>query len=106
MFTIDDMRRSSIELTIADDVDIENVEQIIRKALSNIEVLDRVGGIRAISLTHGAEMSVRIWHDSRIKSANIAIDASIRAIRVAFDDEGIRFAPNSTIAIDPVQPPG
>jgi small-conductance mechanosensitive channel len=100
VYTAYEERRSSVELTVALDTDIEFVERVVREALDAVDSVRRVGSIRARAFTEGVELSIRFWHSPRLADGNEAIDAAVRAIKGAFRQAGIEFAPSASIRIE------
>jgi len=99
VFTIDGDRRSSVDVTLGFDTDIERAESALREALGDVDAISRVGSIRAQGLIKGVEMSIRFWHPSSIEAGNDAIDAAVRTIKRTLEDEGITLAPPIEIDI-------
>lgn len=97
-------RRSSIEVAVALDTDLDHIDTVIDDALTAVESITRVGTIRAVSFNEGVALSIRIWHGPHIVDANDAINAGVRHLKKAFKQTGIRFAPTSSIRIEEVHP--
>ena len=107
VYTMDADRRSMVNVTVGLDADVDRVERVLRDALDGLNEITRVGSIRALSLNQGVEMSVRFWHHPDIKSGNDAVDAAVRTIKRALQDEGVTFAPPfevSWVHGDPPEP--
>jgi small-conductance mechanosensitive channel len=101
VYTVDQSRRSAVEVTVGFETDIEHAENVLRRELDGLDEIDRVGSVRAQELTQGVQLSVRFWHPSSIEEGNDAIDAAVRTIVATLTDEGIRFAPAPELAIVP-----
>jgi small conductance mechanosensitive channel len=99
VYTVDQLRRSDVEVTVTFDSDFEQIERVLRDALSSLDAIERVGAILARELTEGVQFSVRIWHPSTIEEGNQAVDAAVRAIVTTLRREGIAFAPPTEVAI-------
>jgi small-conductance mechanosensitive channel len=107
VITIDGERRSSVDVTLGFDTDIDHAETVLRDALGGLDEISRVGSIRARGLRTGVEISIRFWHPSSIQAGNDAIDAAVRAIKRTLQREGITLAPPIEIDIvnEPHAPP-
>jgi small-conductance mechanosensitive channel len=107
VITIDGERRSSVDVTLGFDTDIDHAETVLRDALGGLDEVSRVGSIRARGLRTGVEISIRFWHPSSIQAGNDAIDAAVRAIKRTLQREGITLAPPIEIDIvnEPHAPP-
>ena len=103
VITIDGERRSSVDVTLGLDTDIDHAETVLRDALGALDEITRVGSIRARGLRQGAEISIRFWHPSSIEAGNDAIDAAVRTIKRTLEGEGITLAP--PVEIDIVNEP-
>jgi small conductance mechanosensitive channel len=99
VFTVDDERRSSIDLIVGLKNDIDHVEQVIRDALAGLDSISRIGSIRARGLTVGVELSVRSWHPPSLQQGNDALDDAVRAIKTALERAGIDLAASTEAAI-------
>lgn len=99
VLTVDGERRSSVDVTLGFDTDIDHAEAVLREALGELDEITRVGSIRARGLRQGVEISIRFWHDSSIEAGNDAIDAAVRAIKPTLEAEGITLAPPIEIDI-------
>jgi small-conductance mechanosensitive channel len=100
VFTALDERRSAIDFTVGLDTDLETVDRVVHQSLASVEPVRRVGSIRARSFSEGVDISVRIWHGPRIVDGNDAVDAAVRSLKLAFERDGIRFAPASSLKIE------
>lgn len=107
VITIDGERRSSVDVTLGFDTDIDHAETVLRDALGGLDEISRVGSIRARGLRTGVEISIRFWHPSSIQAGNDAIDAAVRTIKRTLQREGITLAPPIEIDIvnEPHAPP-
>ena len=104
VFTIDGERRSSVEVTLGFETDVDHAEAVLRDALGALDEITRVGSIRARGLREGVELSIRFWHPSSIVAGNDAIDVAVRTIKRTLLREGITMAP--PVEIDIVNGPG
>lgn len=93
VYTVDQLRRSAVEVIVGFESDVDQVESVLRAALEQLDTVDRVGSIRAQALTSGVQLSVRFWHPSGIKEGNDAVNDAVRAIVATLHEEQIRFAP-------------
>jgi small-conductance mechanosensitive channel len=100
VFTVERERRSSVELSVALDTDIDEADHVIQRALEEVESISRVGQTRARGFDEGIELSFRFWHASDIEAGDEAIDGAVRAIKIALERNAIRFAPSSILRID------
>ena len=99
VFTVERERRSSVELSVALDTDIEKADHVIHRAMDDVESISRVGQTRARGFDEGVELSVQFWHPSDIESGDEAIDGAVRAIKIALQRNAIDFAPSSIVRI-------
>jgi small conductance mechanosensitive channel len=107
VYSTDTDRRSSVEVKVAYNTDIDEADQVIRDCLTDIEGLSRLGSILVTSLDSQVEFSIRFWHESTIDAANSTSDLVARAVHRAFRDAGIEGAPSLEVAlVDPVLPAG
>jgi small-conductance mechanosensitive channel len=100
VYTAYQERRSSIDVTVALDTDLDAVDTIVRDSLGTVDSINRVGPIRARGFSEGVDLSIRIWHGTRVPEGNDAIDAAVRRLKIAFEQAGIRFAPATSMRID------
>ena len=100
IYTAHHERRSSVDVTLELDTDLDAADQVIRDALDGVDAIHRIGSIRAQSFREGVVLSIRFWHDPRIADGNEAIDGAVRALKVAFAQAGIELAPTSSIRIE------
>ena len=100
VFTVERERRSSVELTVALDTDIDRADRVIRQALEDVESISRVGPTRTRGFHNGVELSVQFWHPSDIEAGDEAIDGAVRAIKTSLEHNAIRLAPSSILRID------
>jgi small-conductance mechanosensitive channel len=100
VFTAYDERRSSINVTVALETDLDDTDRVIRDALVGVDAIRRIGSIRARSFSDGVDLSIRIWHGPHLAEGNEAVDAAVRALRRAFEEAGIGFAPSTFVRID------
>jgi len=99
VFTVDGLRRSSVDLTIGLTNDVDRVEKVIRESLADVETIERVGSVRARALTVGVELSIRFWHPPGLQQANDALDDTVRTLKAALEREGIDLAASTDVAI-------
>lgn len=94
VYTTDQARRTSLNVTVHHKTDIDEAERVILAALAGQPAIlaDPAPNVRARDLTYGVRLSVRFWHDSRISEGNRAQDQAVRAIKTAFSRNGIAFA--------------
>lgn len=104
VLTAEDERRSSVDVSVARDTDLDRADQVIRQSLGGVEAISRSGDIKARHLDRGVSLSVRLWHASSIKAGDEATDGAIRAIKSAFEQNGIRLAPSSILSVDSDSP--
>lgn len=100
VFTAYDERRSSINVTVALETDLDDADRVIRDALVGVDAIRRIGSIRARSFGDGVDLSIRIWHGPHLVEGNEAVDAAVRALKTAFEEAGIGFASSTFIRID------
>jgi small-conductance mechanosensitive channel len=105
VYTVDRLRRSAVEVTVGFESDVDQVEQLLRDALSTLGSIERVGSIRAQEVTSGVQLSVRFWHPSGIQDGNDAVDDAVRTIVTTLRREHIAFAPPVDLAIVEVPRP-
>jgi small conductance mechanosensitive channel len=99
VYTVDQSRRSAVEITVGFESDLDQVDHLLRSALGDLDTIDRVGSIRAQALTEGVQISVRFWHPSSIEAGNDAVDAAVRTIVATLVDSKIRFMPAPELEI-------
>ncbi|MGI9603114.1 MAG: mechanosensitive ion channel family protein [Acidimicrobiales bacterium] len=99
VYTVDQLRRSDVDVAIGFGNDIDHVEEVLRAALSELDTIERVGSMRARSIGLGVQLSVRFWHPSSIQEGNEAIDDAVRTIVATLEREGIPFAPPLDVVI-------
>jgi small-conductance mechanosensitive channel len=99
-YTAYEERRSSIDLTVALESDLDVDDVIVRETLATVHSIERVGSIRANSFNEGIDLSIDIWHGPRVPEGNAAVDAAVRQLKVAFEQAGIRLASATSIRID------
>ncbi len=87
-------RRTSVDVTITLDTDVDEAERAILEALAGLEavVADPAPSVRARELTEGVRLSVRFWHGSAISDGNRALDQAVRAIKRQLERAGIELA--------------
>ena len=100
IYTAYEERRSSIDVTVALDTDLDIVDRIVHDTLAEVGSVNRVGSIRARSFSEGVDLSIRIWHGPGVREGNDAVDAAVRRLKMAFEPSGIRFAPATSMRID------
>lgn len=100
VFTALEERRSTIELTVAFDTDLDAVDRIVEEALAGIALIHRVGSIRARSFGEGVNIGVQFWHGPRLSDQGQAVDAAVRTLQVALIEAGIDFAPTMSVQFD------
>ena len=100
VFTAYEERRSTVTVSLDLGTDLEHADQVIRDALAEVDAVTRLGSIRAESFDEGVVLTIRIWHGPRLPDATIAVDGVVRSLHVAFSENGIEFAPGSSIRID------
>jgi len=99
VYSIEGERRSAVDVMLGFETDIDRAEQVIRDALGGVDAINRVGSIRAVTLTGGVELSVRFWHPSGLEEQNDALDAAVRTIKSALEDEHIVISPPAEVAL-------
>jgi small-conductance mechanosensitive channel len=99
VLTVDQLRRSAVDVAVGFESDLDHVEQVLRQALGELDSIERVGSVRAQAITVGVELSVRFWHPSSIEDGNDAVNDAVRTIVATLRQEGIRFAPPAELAI-------
>lgn len=100
VFTVERERRSSVEVKVALDTDIDHADHVIRQALDDVGSISRVGPTRARGLDEGVELSFRFWHPSDIQAGDEAIDGAVRVIKTSLERNAIRLARSSILRID------
>ena len=93
VFSTDVERRSTVDVRLVYDTDIDVAEQVIRAAVADVDAVLRIGSIRAVSINGCVELSIRFWHESSISAANRASDAVVRAVHRALQQAGISGVP-------------
>ena len=107
VYSTDVERRSTVEVRLVHDTDIDVADQVIREALADVDEVLRIGSIRAVSINGCVQLSIRFWHESSISAAIRASDAVIRAVHPALQQAGIHGVPFFEIAlVDSVLPEG
>ena len=107
VYTAYEERRSSIDVNVALDTDLDVVDTIVYDTLATVGSVNRVGSIRVRSFSEGVSLSIQIWHGPRLPDGSNATDAAIRHLKVAFEQAGIRFAPATSIQLSnsaPISP--
>jgi small-conductance mechanosensitive channel len=99
VYTVDQLRRSAVEVTVGFETDIDRVEELLRRELERLDEIDHVGSVRAQALTDGVQLSVRFWHPSGLKEGTDALDAAVRSIVTTLAGASIRFAPAPELSI-------
>jgi len=99
VYTADKERRSSVELAVGFDTDLDRVRKVLDEALGDVDAITKVGAVRTTILASGIELSVRFWHASKIKDGNDATDAAVTKILAALDAEGVDIGTSTDIAI-------
>jgi small-conductance mechanosensitive channel len=99
VYTAYEERRSSIDVTVALDTDLDVVDVIVDETLAKVDSVNRVGPIRARSFSEDVDLPIRIWHGPRIPDGSIATDTAVRRLEVAFERAGIRFAPATSMRL-------
>lgn len=94
VYTTDQARRSALDVTVHNDTNIDAAERIILDALTGASAIlaEPAPNLRAREFTDGVRLSVRFWHDSRIREGNLALDQAVRVIKTALDRAGIALA--------------
>lgn len=94
VYTTDQARRTSLDVTVHYDTDIDEADRVILAAIASQPSIfaDPAPSVRARELTHGVRLSVQFWHDSRISEGNRAQDQAVRVIKTAFARTGIALA--------------
>jgi small-conductance mechanosensitive channel len=93
-------RRSTIDLTVDADSDLDHVEIVLRESLEAVPSIIRVGGIRARSFSEGVDLAVNFWHGPRLADRGEAVDAAIRRTKVALEANGIGLAPSVSLRFE------
>ena len=107
VFSTDAERRSTVEVRLVHDTDIDVAERVIRAALADADGMLRIGSIRAVSINGCVQLSIRFWHESSITSAIRTSDAVARTVHRALRQAGLRSVPFFEIAlVDSVLPEG
>ena len=101
VFTALEERRSTIEITVAFDTDLEAFDRIVEQALMDVAPIRRVGSIRARLFDEGISLAIQVWHGPAISDQSDAVDAAIRALQLALIGAGIEIAPTMSIRLDP-----
>ena len=99
VLSTDAERRSTVDVRLVYDTDIDVAEQVIRAALADVDGVLRIGSIRAVSINGCVQLSIRFWHESSISAAIGASDAVVRAVHRALQQAGIHGAPFFEIAL-------
>jgi small conductance mechanosensitive channel len=96
VYTTDQARRSSVELAVSETVDIDQAEVVILEALAGLAAVlpEPSPVVQARSLDEGVGLVLKVWHSSDIRSANMAIDQTIRAVKPALEAAGMPLAPS------------
>ncbi len=92
-------RRSSVDVQVVYDTDIDEAEHVIRAAVADVDGVIRVGSIRVMSISSCVEFSIRFWHESSIDAANETKDAVLRTVHRALRRAGIEGAPSLEVAL-------
>lgn len=92
-------RRSSVDVQVAYDTDIDEAEQVIRAAAADVDGVTRVGSIQVTSISSCVEFSIRFWHESSIDAANETKDAVFRSVHRALRQSGVEGAPSLEVAL-------
>lgn len=100
VFTALEERRSTIELTVAFDTDLEAFDRIVEEALADVTPIRRVGSVRARSFDEGVNVAVHIWHGPAISDQSDAVDAAVRELQLALIGAGIEIAPTMSIRLN------
>ena len=100
IFTALEERRSTIELTVAFDTDLEVFDRIVENALADVTAIRRVGSVRARSFDEGVNVAIHIWHGPAISDQSDAVDAAIRELQPALIGAGIEIAPTMSIRLN------
>ena len=101
VFTADTERRSIIDLAVAQCSDLDQVDCVVRDTLDRVGEVSRLGSVRARSLGDEIELAVGIWHGPTLAEGNDAVDAAIRSLKAAFEQEDIELAsPSMVVRLD------
>ena len=107
VFSTSAERRSSVDVQVVYDADIDEAERVIRAAVAEVDGVMRLGSVRVTSVNSCVEFSIRFWHESSIDAANDTKDAVLRAVHRELRRAGIGGAPSLEIAlVDPALPEG
>ena len=104
VYSTDAERRSKVDVTLASHTDIDEAERVIRTAIDDVDVVLRVGSVRATSLDD-VELSISFWHEPTLEAGNNATDQVIRAVHRALRRAGIEGAPSLEVALVNFAPP-
>lgn len=104
VYTAYEERRSSIDVNVALDTDLDVVDTVVYDTLAAVGSVNRVGSIRVRSFSEGVILSIQIWHGPRLPDGRDAVDAALRHLKVAFEQAGIRFAPATSIQLSTPPP--
>lgn len=103
VYTAYDERRSSLDVSVSLDTDLDAADDVIRAALGHVASIRRLGSIRARGLDDGVHLSIRFWHGPTIVEGNDAVDDAVRALKVAFERAGIELVRRSLVRPTSVQ---
>jgi small-conductance mechanosensitive channel len=91
VFNAYDERRSSIEVAVAFDTDLEGLDRLIANMLESCDLINRQGQVRMTGFGSGVEVEIDIWHDASLSGGAAAIDQAVRSLSTAFTDGDIQL---------------
>lgn len=91
VFTAYDERRSSIEVTVAFDTDLDRLERLIADTLQGCTLINRPGSVRMTGFGSGVEVEINVWHDTSLSDGAAAVDEAVRSLSTAFIDGDIQL---------------
>jgi small conductance mechanosensitive channel len=93
-FTLTQARRIEVEVGVAYDSDLDQVERVVLEAVSNLPVVLKEPSPQISIHTFGGssiDLSAYIWVDARKTLPPAAYHQAVKAIKKAFDREGIQI---------------
>ena len=94
VYTTEHQRRSTVELEIDEQSDVEVAERCILDALVDVDTIAKEPSpsVRARGFADGVQLSVRFWHQSDLSSGATAQDHAVRTLKRALENARIGMA--------------
>jgi small-conductance mechanosensitive channel len=91
VFNAYDERRSSVDVSVAFDTDLDRLDRLITNTLQSCVSITRLGSVWMTGFARGVEVQIDIWHHPSLSSGDAAVDEVVRSLSAAFTDGDIQL---------------